>query len=62
MMLASILLSMLITVSGLLLSYQLDLPSGSTIIVLAGVVYVLSILLRRMITRWSKRRLTEQTG
>lgn len=59
MMLASILLSMLITVSGLLLSYQPDLPSGSTIIVLAGIVYVLSILLRRAVTRLSKRRVIE---
>ena len=57
MMVVSILLSMVITVSGLLLSYQPDLPSGSTIIVLAGAVYVLAIVLRRAATRWSKRRL-----
>ena len=59
MMFVSILLSIVITVSGLLLSYQPDLPSGSTIIVLAGVVYVLAILLRRAATRWSKRRLVD---
>jgi len=57
MMFVSILLSIVITVSGLLLSYQPDLPSGSTIIVLAGAVYVLAIVLRRAATRWSKRRL-----
>jgi zinc transport system permease protein len=57
MMLASILLSMLITVSGLFLSYQPDLPSGSTIIVLAGFVYAVSILLRRAITRWNKQQM-----
>ena len=60
MMFVSILLSIVITVSGLLLSYQPDLPSGSTIIVLAGAVYVLAIVLRRAATRWSKRKFAEQ--
>ena len=59
MMIASIILSMVITVSGLLLSYQPDLPSGSTIIVLAGAVYVMAILLRRAATRWNKRRIAD---
>lgn len=59
MMFASILLSMVITVSGLMLSYQPDLPSGSTIILLAGFVYMMSILLRRVSTLWTKRRLAE---
>lgn len=56
MMLISILMSMAITVSGLLLSYQPDLPSGSTIIVLAGLVFVASIILRQMLIRWKKKR------
>ena len=47
MMAVSVALSILITISGLLLSYQPDLPSGATIIVVAGVVYVLSILSKR---------------
>jgi zinc transport system permease protein len=43
MMILAVLLSMVITTSGLMLSYQPDLPSGSMIIILAGIVYLLSI-------------------
>jgi zinc transport system permease protein len=49
MMLIAALLSILITSTGLMLSYQPDLPSGATIIVVAGVVYFLSIVCRRFI-------------
>jgi zinc transport system permease protein len=49
MMLIAALLSILITSSGLMLSYQPDLPSGATIIVVAGVVYFLSIICRRFV-------------
>jgi len=62
MMYASILLSMVITVAGLMLSYQPDLPTGSTIILLAGTVYVLAIVLRRTATRRSKHRLADSAG
>lgn len=58
MMVVSIILSMVITLSGLLISYQPDLPSGSTIIVLAGLVYTVSVLSRQIITRRNKRRVT----
>jgi len=44
MMLLAVILSLLITSSGLFLSYQLDLPSGATMIVLAGLVYLVSVL------------------
>ncbi len=48
MMIIAVLLSMLITVSGLMLSYQPDLPSGATIILVAGLVYFLSIIGNRI--------------
>ena len=44
MMIISILLCMFFIVSGLALSYQLDLPSGPVIIVIAGTCYLLSLL------------------
>lgn len=49
MMVLSVLLCMVITVGGLVLSYGPDLPSGSTIVVLAGFVYALSLLVNRVI-------------
>jgi len=57
MMIIAVLLSIFITISGLIISYQPDLPSGSTIIVLAGFVYLISILLRGFIDRRRKRAL-----
>ena len=47
MMLMSVLLSMVITVSGLTLSYGPDLPAGSTIVVVAGLVYSAALLIKR---------------
>ncbi len=49
MMLFAAILSSLITTGGLMLSYQPDLPSGATIIVLAGMVYSVSVVLRRFV-------------
>lgn len=57
MMVIAVLLSIFITISGLIISYQPDLPSGSTIIVVAGFVYLFSILLRGVIDRRRKRSL-----
>jgi len=53
MMVLSVLFSILITGSGLLISYQPDLPSGSTIIILAGMFYLACIGIRN---RWRKSR------
>jgi len=47
MMLVSVALSLLITSTGLFLSYQSDLPSGASIIVVAGAVYLIAILGKR---------------
>jgi len=47
MMLLATALSLLFTVSGLLLSFYLNLTSGATIILVAGLAYALSYLLKR---------------
>ena len=47
MMLLSGILSAFFVVAGLLLSYFWQLPSGPAIVVLAGVVYLLALILRR---------------
>jgi len=52
MMILAVLLSMVITTSGLMLSYQPDLPSGSTIIILAGIVYLLSIFVSSALQKY----------
>ena len=60
MMASAVFLSMIVTVSGLLLSYAPDLPSGSTIIVLSGVVYVALIFLRLLLDRRSKQKIADR--
>jgi zinc transport system permease protein len=51
MMLLSVIFSALVTTAGLVISYEPDLPSGSTIIILAGILYVLSIIAQGMIKK-----------
>lgn len=48
MMVFSVIFCMVITTSGLMISYKPDLPSGSTIIILAGFIYILSIVIQSM--------------
>ena len=55
LMALSVLFSMLVTVSGLLLSYQPDLPSGSSIVLLAGVFYLFCVISRTLWRRHRKR-------
>jgi len=47
MIIMAILFSMLATTSGLALSYGPDLPSGATMVLMAGLIYVVSIWLKR---------------
>lgn len=55
MVLASILGAVFVT-GGLAVSYGPDLPAGATIIVLAGVSYIVSIILKGIIGRlWTRR-------
>jgi zinc transport system permease protein len=51
MMLFATLLGSLLSLSGLALSYQPDLPAGPTIILLAGAVYIASAILSRALQR-----------
>jgi len=48
MMVLGSVLCVLLTVGGLWLSYSLELPSGSTIILLAGLVYVVALVKPRL--------------
>ena len=52
MMLLAVVFSVVITVSGLLISYAPDLPSGSTIIVLAGSVYIVTLVAQSLIRKF----------
>ena len=56
MMLLSVIFSVLITTSGLIISFEPDLPSGSTIIILAGLFYVLTIITQDLVRRFRNIR------
>jgi len=49
MMLVAVFLSIAVTFTGLVVSYQPDLPSGAVMVVIAGAVYTLSIVLKRLL-------------
>ena len=51
MMVLSSLLSILFTFTGLMLSYFLNLTSGATIILVAGISYFISFLIRKIIVK-----------
>jgi len=51
MMVVSIILSIATTTLGLVISYEPDLPSGATIIIVAGFVYVLGIICHKVLTQ-----------
>ena len=55
MILASI-LGALFTTSGLVVSYEPNLPAGATIIVIAGLAYLLTTILKGLAMRFSGRR------
>ncbi|MGV6858494.1 MAG: metal ABC transporter permease [bacterium] len=59
MMIIATLLGMLFTVSGLALSYGPDLPSGATIILVAGVAYLVSTIATALLR---KRRARQAAG
>lgn len=56
MMLVATVLGCLFTTLGLGLSYQMDLPAGSIMILCAGVVYVVSAMMRHVLIRYRARR------
>ncbi len=51
MMLLASILGMLFTVSGLMISYSADLPSGASIILVAGLAYLGSTMLNQLLRR-----------
>lgn len=55
MMLAAILICMLMTLSGLTIAYQPDLPAGATIIIIAGIFYLISIFCSSLLRHLQKR-------
>ena len=61
-MLFAILISTVVTFSGLVVSYQPDLPAGATIVVISGFVYIMSVILRRFLIKRRKRHLVATTG
>lgn len=50
MMIISIILSMFYIFFGLYISYNYNLPSGATIVIIAGIIYLLSIILTSFIS------------
>lgn len=53
MMVAASALTALFSLSGLFLAWQLDLPPGAVIILIASAVYALSLALERLRSRWA---------
>ena len=51
MMLAASILGMIFTTTGLAISYTADLPAGATIILVAGMAYLISTMLNQMLQR-----------
>lgn len=62
MMLIATLLGSTVSVCGLALSYQPDLPAGPTIILLAGALYVLSAVFTQMLVRHRARVSVSKTA
>jgi zinc transport system permease protein len=58
MMLAATAICMLMTISGLTIAYQPDLPAGATIIVVAGIFYAISIVCSSLLRQRQKRSAT----
>ena len=58
MMLAATVICLLMTVSGLVIAYQPDLPAGATIIVVAGVFYVIAIASSSVLKQQRKKTVT----
>ena len=57
MMWLAVLFSMAVTVTGLVLSYGPNLPSGSTIVIVAGVIYLASLWLKALYRRMRRTTL-----
>ncbi len=56
MMLVSSLLCAVFSIIGLWISYQFNLTSGATIIMVAGIGFLISLIAERFITTWYRRK------
>jgi len=56
MMIIASILGALFTTSGLIVSYQPNLPAGATIVVIAGLAYLLATVLKGLAVRFHGRR------
>jgi zinc transport system permease protein len=56
MMVLASMLGAVFTTTGLVVSYQPDLPAGATIIVIAGIAYLLATILKGVAVRFRVRR------
>jgi zinc transport system permease protein len=56
MMIIASILGALFTTSGLIVSYQPNLPAGATIVVIAGLAYLLATILKGLAVRFHGRR------
>jgi zinc transport system permease protein len=56
MMIIASILGALFTTSGLIVSYQPNLPAGATIVVIAGLAYLLSTVIKGLAVRFHGRR------
>ena len=56
LMLFAVVLTMIFTFVGTALSYTLDTPSGSTIILFAGALYILAIIVKKLVQAVRKRK------
>jgi len=59
MMLVAVVISLFVTCLGLMSSYTPDLPSGALMIVMAGLIYVLSVLIKHQLTARNRKKAVE---
>jgi len=59
MMVGASLLSLAYTVGGLYVSYAVNMPTGATIIIVSGVVYLLTTIVARQRRRAVRRRVAQ---
>jgi zinc transport system permease protein len=55
MMLAASILGMIFTIAGLIISYSADLPSGASIILVAGLAYLVSTMFSQTLLQQRKK-------
>lgn len=55
MMVAASLLSLFFTLTGLIISYSLNLPAGAVIVIIAGLGYLTALASKKLHTHWQRR-------